>query len=271
MRRLSIILSLLLIQGVVSAQDKVVTGRVVNERGDGIEYVSIGIPKDTVFTVSDTQGYFRLLIPDGKTEDIVFKHVSYETFSVSPEYCYSADDDMIVTLADNVLPEAVVFPDAGKTVTVLGKGVRWAGCWFGLSNKWGGIKDEEWGSIERIRKPTRIDRAEIEARLSEAQKAVLSFVIYKVDREDSEFIPMQHIPVYQTILDSDGRKNMVFEEPETLILEPGKYYFAIRFVEFIGNGSLECQGYFKSAYERSDELKVPLSLGLKVIGTEYNR
>ena len=82
---------------------------------------------------------------------------------------------------------------------------------------------------------------------------------------------MQHIPVYQTILDSDGRKNIVFEEPETLILEPGKYYFAIRFVEFIGNGSLECQGYFKSAYERSDEFKMPLSLGLKVIGTEYSR
>lgn len=161
MRRLSIILSLLLIQGVVSAQDKVVTGRVVNERGDGIEYVSIGIPKDTVFTVSDTQGYFRLLIPDGKTEDVVFKHVSYETFSISPEYCYSVADGMIVTLVDNALPEAVVFPDAGKTVTVLGKGVRWAGASFGLCNDWGGLKDDEWGSLEKIRKPTRIDRAEI--------------------------------------------------------------------------------------------------------------
>ena len=100
---------------------------VVNARYATTMYVSIGIPKDTVFTVSDTQGYFRLLIPSGKTEDVVFKHVSYETFSISPEYCYSVDDDMIVTLADNVLPEAVVFPDAGKTVTVLGKGVRWAG------------------------------------------------------------------------------------------------------------------------------------------------
>lgn len=270
MRRLSIILSLLLIQGVVSAQDKVVTGRVVNERGDGIEYVSIGIPKDTVFTVSDTQGYFRLLIPAGKTEDIVFKHVSYETFSVSPEYCYSADDDMIVTLVDNVLPEAVVFPDAGKTVTVLGKGVRWAGASFGLGNGLGGIKDEEWGSIETIKKTTRIDRAEIVAKLFDAQKAVLSFVVYQVD-ENGNFIPMQHIPVYQTILDSEGRRNLVFEEPETLILEPGKYYFAIRFVEFIGKGSLDCLGYFKGAYDRSTNRTVPLSLGLKVIGTEYNR
>ena len=48
-------MSFLLVHGLVSAQDIVVTGRVVNERGDGIEYVSIGIPKDTVFTVSDTQ------------------------------------------------------------------------------------------------------------------------------------------------------------------------------------------------------------------------
>lgn len=264
------VLSFLLAHGLVSAQDKVVTGRVVNGRGDGIEYVIIGIPKDTVFTVSDTLGYFRLSLPAGKTENIVFKHVSYETFSVSPEYCYNATGDMIVTLVDNVLPEVVVFPDAGKTVTVLGKGVRWAGCWFGLSNKWGGIKDNEWGSIERIRKPTRIDRAELEARLSEAQKAVLSFVIYKTDSKESEFIPVQHHPVYQTIYDADGEKNLVFEMAETLILEPGRYFFAIRFVEFIGNGSLECQGYFKRAYERSDELKVPFSLGLKVIGTEYS-
>lgn len=270
MRRLSIILTLLLIQGVVSAQDKVVTGRVVNERGNGIEYVSIGIPKDTVFTVSDTQGYFRLLIPDGKTEDVVFKHVSYEAFSISPEYCYSVDDDMIVTLADNVLPEAVVFPDAGKTVTVLGKGVRWAGASFGLCNDWGGLKDDEWGSLEKIRKPTRIDKAEIIAELSDAQKAVISFVIYQVDGKDN-YIPVQHVPVYQTILDSDGKKNLVFEEPETLILEPGQYYFAIRFVEFVGKGSFNCLGYFKNAYDRNDDFKMPLSIGLKVTGTEYGR
>lgn len=267
MRILTFVLSFLLVQGLPFAQDKIVTGRVINERGDGIEYVSIGIPKDTVFTVSDTLGYFRLPLPAGKTEDVVFKHVSYETFSVSSEYCYNANDDMVVTLVDNVLPEAVVFPDVGKSVTVLGKGVRWAGCSFGLEN----IKDEEWGSFERIRKPTRIDRAEIEARLSDAQKAVLSFVIYKVDNKESEFIPMQHIPVYQTIYDTDGKKNLAFYEAETLILEPGRYYFAIRFVEFIGKGTLDCQGYFRSAYERSNDLKMPLSLGLKVIGTEYSK
>ena len=162
------------------------------------------------------------------------------------------------------------FPDAGKTVTVLGKGVRWAGCSFGLCNDWGGLKDDEWGSHEKIRKPTRIDRAEIIAELSDAQKAVISFVIYQVDGKDN-YIPMQHVPVYQTILDSDGKKNLVFEEPETLILEPGQYYFAIRFVEFVGKGSFNCLGYFKNAYDRNDNFKMPLSIGLKVTGTEYGR
>lgn len=77
--------------------------------------------------------------------------------------------------------------------------------------------------------------------------------------------------VYQTILDSDGKKNLVFEEPETLILEPGQYYFAIRFVEFVGKGSFNCLGYFKNAYDRNDDFKMPLSIGLKVTGTEYGR
>lgn len=255
----------------IFAQDHTIAGKVVNGRGEGIEYVCIGIPKDTVYTVSDTEGNFRLNVPEGKTEDIVFRHVSYETFSLPADYCYKITDSLTVTLIDNVLPEVVVLPGKGKPVTVLGKGVRWAGCWFGLANKFGGLKDEEWGSIEKIRKPTRIDRAELFSRLFDAQKAVLSFVIYQVDDKETTFTPVQHVPVYQTIFDSDGQKNLVFEESETLILEPGKYYFAVKFVEFVGEGSLDCQAYFKGAYDKRDSLKVPLSLGLKVTGYEYDR
>lgn len=37
------------------------------------------------------------------------------------------------------------------------------------------------------------------------------------------------------------------ELPEVLLLNPGTYYFAIRFVEFEGDGALICKGYFKGA------------------------
>lgn len=246
-----------------------ISGRVVNEHGQGIEYVNIGIPKDTVFTVSDINGYFSLDIPEGKTEDIRFFHVSYESVSLAPEHYYSTEGSLTVSMVYNAIPEVVVLPRKEKSTTILGKGVRWAGASFGLSNCYGGIKDDEWGSLVTIRKPTRVDRAELEAKLSEAEIAVLSFVIYKVDKNDKTYTPVQHMPVYQSVLPEAGWKNLVFEEPEVLILDPGKYYFAVRFVEFIGKGSLDCRGYFKNAYDREDDFKMPLSIGLKVIGVEY--
>ena len=42
------------------AQTKVI-GHVVNERGDGVEYVSIGIEEDSVGVFSDAQGRHQLL------------------------------------------------------------------------------------------------------------------------------------------------------------------------------------------------------------------
>ena len=263
-------IALLFFSFIVNAQSyHTIFGRVVNEHGEGIEYVSIGIPKDSVFTVSDIDGYFSLKIPEGKNEDIRFFHVSYESVSLPPGRYYSAKDSLFISMVYIALPEVVVVPRKEKSTTILGKGVRWAGASFGLSNSYGGIKDEEWGSLVSIRKPTRVDKAELEAKLDEADRAVLSFVIYKVDKENKSYVPVQHMPVYQSLTIDDGWKKLVFNEPETLILEPGKYYFAVRFVEFVGKGALVCKGYFKNAYDRGDDFKMPLSLGLRVIGTEY--
>lgn len=262
---------LLLCRNSFAQESRILSGRVVNEKGQGVEYVSIGIPKDTVYTVSDTAGYFSIRIPEGKDKAILFKHVSYELFELKPEFYYSANGNMTVTLINSALPEAIVTPRKEKAVTILGKGVRWAGCSFGLSNSLGSLKDQEWGSMVTIKKTTRVDKAEIEATLRDAEKAVLSFVVYRIDGRKEDFINVQHTPVYQSITVEEGCKNLIFEEPETIILDPGRYYFAIRFVEFDGRGSLDCKGYFKSAYDRNDNLTVPISLGLKVYGTEYDR
>ena len=40
-----------------------VTGHVVNERGETVEYVSIEIEEDSVGVISDAQGHFTLTIP----------------------------------------------------------------------------------------------------------------------------------------------------------------------------------------------------------------
>ena len=254
----------------LNAQDvRTFSGRVTDSNGDGIEYVSIGVPNDTIFTVSDINGYFRFRLPDSDTRGIVFSHLSYDPFTLDPQDAGFGTEGLSITLDYHELPEAVVLPDKGKTVTVLGKGVRWAGAGFGLSNVSGGILKEEWGSKVRLRKPTRIEKAELECKLDDVDKAVLSFVIYKITGDSTAYVPVQHIPVYQTILPGDDYENLVFEEPEVLLLDPGTYYFAVKFVEFEGDGALVCKGYFKGAYSRADDLSMPLSIGLKVTGIEF--
>ena len=58
------------------------SGRVTDGNGDGIEYVSIGVPNDTIFTVSDVNGYFRFQLPGNDTRAIVFSHLSYDPFTL---------------------------------------------------------------------------------------------------------------------------------------------------------------------------------------------
>jgi hypothetical protein len=254
----------------LNAQDvRTYSGRVTDSNGDGIEYVSIGVPNDTIFTVSDINGYFRFRLPDSDTRGIVFSHLSYDPCTLDPKESGPNTEGLSIILDYHELPEAVVLPDKGKSVTVLGKGLRWAGAGFGLSNKWGGILNEEWGSKVRLRKPTRIEKAELECKLEDVDKAVLSFVIYEITKDSTTFVPVQHIPVYQTILPGDEYETLVFEEQEVLLLDPGTYYFAIRFVEFEGDGALDCKGYFKGAYSRKDDFSMPLSIGLKVTGIEF--
>jgi len=52
-----------------------VKGHVINERGDAVEYVSIGIEEDSVGVISDAQGHFTLTIPTGRKDELTFTHV----------------------------------------------------------------------------------------------------------------------------------------------------------------------------------------------------
>lgn len=270
--RLFIISALLLfagINGIGAQESRKLCGHVVNENGAGIEYVHIRIPGDTIFTISDVNGYFTLDVPYGKSEDILFSHVSYEAAYLSPEQYYSINDSITVPMTSRTLPDVIVKPFREKAVTILGKGMKIASSSFSTTNSSGGISQQEWGSIVTVRRLTRVDRAELEAKLlGDVDRIVLSFVIYRTDREEKEFTPVQYKPVYQTLTREEGMKNMVFEESETLILDPGKYYFAIKFVEFDGAGTMQCNLYFKKSYDRLEDMNLPVSLGLQVLGTE---
>lgn len=90
----------------VSAQTTV-KGNVVNERGESIEYVSIGFENDSVGVISDAKGHFVLTIPAGRKRELSFSHVSYLTTEIPYEE-YSKSDELTVVLKDKVVELAEV-------------------------------------------------------------------------------------------------------------------------------------------------------------------
>jgi hypothetical protein len=62
-----------------------VKGHVVNERGEGVEYVSIGIEEDSVGVISDAQGHFTLTIPAGRKDELTFTHMNKASTWLLPD------------------------------------------------------------------------------------------------------------------------------------------------------------------------------------------
>ena len=73
----AMLIAIMTIASPVSAQT-IVKGHVVNERGETVEYVSIGFEEDSVGTISDANGYFTIEIPANRKNDLMFTHVSFQ-------------------------------------------------------------------------------------------------------------------------------------------------------------------------------------------------
>ena len=100
------LIAIMIVASPVSAQT-IVKGNVVNERGEGIEYVSIGFENDSVGVISDAKGHFELTIPAGRKDELSFSHVSYLNAEVSYEE-YAKKDKLTVVLKDKVVELAEV-------------------------------------------------------------------------------------------------------------------------------------------------------------------
>ena len=62
--QIKLILALLMIPAGLWAQERVtVRGRIVNENGEAVEYVQVGIPKLQEGTISSVDGQFEITVP----------------------------------------------------------------------------------------------------------------------------------------------------------------------------------------------------------------
>ena len=149
MNKKTIITTLLALVALVGQAQTTVKGHVINEQGENIEYVSIGIEEDSVGVISDAQGNFTLTMPAGRRDDLTLTHVSYQTATI-PYTTYADGHELTVTLKDKVIELAeVVVGKKNKSHTLSGKSwIRTSTAGFRGNCK----GDIEWGPIFKNRK-----------------------------------------------------------------------------------------------------------------------
>ena len=229
----------------VSAQT-IVKGHVVNERGETVEYVSIGFEEDSVGTISDAKGNFELEIPNNRKNDLVFTHVSFQK-TIVPYETYADGHELTVTLKDKVVELAeVVVGRKGKPHTLSGKSwIRTSTAGFRGNCK----GDIEWGPIFKNRKDYLLTDIMVSIDKCEYEECLLSFNCYEV--MDKKFVNVMNKPIYKRVTPADNGKQLYVSPAESVVLKgKKKYCVTISVVDMKGNGSLSFPANFKSSYAR---------------------
>lgn len=246
LKRATMIAMFLLIHTICFGQITI-KGHVVNEQGDGVEYVSIGIDEDSVGVISDAQGHFTLSIPAGRKDELTFTHVSYQTATV-PYTTYAEGGELTVTLRDKIVELAeVVVGKKNKSHTLSGKSwLRYGQAGF-TGNQTGDI---EWGPIFKNRKDFVLSDILLTISKCKYEECVLSFNVYEL--RGKQFVNILNKPIYQRITpDDDGRQFSVSPSESVVLKGKQEYCVTVSMVDVKGKGELSFPANFKSSYVRN--------------------
>lgn len=251
-----------------SSAQTTVRGNVVNERGEKVEYVNIGIEEDSVGVISDAEGRFTLTIPAGRKDDLTFTHVSYETATI-PYQEYAANNHLTIMLHDKVvaLTEVVVGKKnaprtlSGKSWVTLGV-VAFTGHYHG---------DAEWGPIFKNRKDYLLTDILLEINECRYEECMLSFNVYEL--QGKQFVNIMNKPIYKKVTPADNGTQLCISPEESILLKgKKKYCVCVGMVDTKGEGALYFPANFKSSYARNavkgKMRKIPAGPPIIVKGTE---
>ncbi len=286
--RIRLFLSFLLLPLCILAQERVqVRGRIVNEKGESIEYVHVGVPKLGIGTISSADGRFEIDVP---ADTLEFHHVSYQTglYPVS-----GSREDVLIVLQESELPPAVFIGGDTKEKYLLRSGTKIPGgaVSFDIQGPQEDIgKGKELGSVATARKPFLVQDILYSILYNHIPGCVVAINIYRIEGEPEQFINILHKPIYVNVALTTDNQDFDIQPDETILLEPGRYFIAFALVDYDTDAFLEYQKkpqperdlkemslltplYFKSSYQRSavlGELKhFPFNIGISVKGLEY--
>ena len=287
MRAIPSLLVLLFISIPVFGQECVsVKGRIINEQGEAVEYVQVGIPKLQLGTISSAEGLFVLSAP---CDTLEFFHVSYQT----ARYVVTAPaEDVVIVLHENELPPAVFIGGDTKEKYLLRPGTKVFGNGGVLvfEPKTGSTKGVEIGSVAQTKKPFLVQDIQFGIWQNSIPDCVVSVNIYRIEGKNEEFVNVLKNPIYVNVAESEKPQEFHLKPEEIVLLEPGKYFISFQIVdcdekaleEYLkipeserdwSKMRLSALLYFKSSYTRKAAMgkleHCPVNIGMVVKGLEY--
>ena len=181
--RIRLFLAIMLLPICLYAQENVrITGRIVNEKGEAIEYVQVGIPKLGIGTISSVDGHFEII---ASADTLEFHHVSYQTgyYPVS-----GAKEEVVIVLKESELPPVVVTNGKKKEKYLLRAGTRIPGAAGVFSRPDGVVKGIELGSVAKAKKPFLVKDIQFSIMENTIPGCVAAINIYRIEGEPEQFI-----------------------------------------------------------------------------------
>ena len=275
--RIKFALALSLLPTLLSAQDHItVKGRIINEQGDAVEYVQLGVPSLQIGTISAADGRFEIDMP---CDTLEFFHVSFQraTYPVT-----GPADDVVIVLHEQELPPAIFIGGDTKEKYLLkpGTGLLKSVGIITTSMRSGHPSGREIGSVAQTKKPFLVKNILLTVRSNQIPGCVASINIYRIEGKKESFVNVLHKPIYFDVAVSNDPQDYDIRPEETLLLEPGKYFIAFQIVGCDNEAlqeslemSIDFNIYLKSSYVREVAMgkmeHLPVNIGVAVKGLEY--
>ena len=248
----------------LAAQEQVsVRGKIVDEKGEPVEYVQVGVPERHIGTISTVDGQFEISVP---IDTLEFFHVSYQTARYP-----------VTGPVDN-LPGKSILKNMGSIVANLHEGE--------------GAIGGELGSVATAKNPFLIQDIQFTVQSNSIPKCVASINVYRIEGKPETFVNILHKPIYFNIDTFSSPRNLNIQPDESILLEPGKYFISFQIVAVDEDLMREFQNtpeservhafgpyfasfpvYLKSSYIRHAAMgkmeHLPVNIGVSVKGLEY--
>ena len=275
--RNSLLAALLLLSSQLFAQEHVtVKGRIINEQGNAVEYVQLGVPKLQIGSISAADGRFEIDMP---CDTLEFYHVSYQRAAYPVT---GPADDVVIVLHEQELPPAVFIGGDTKEKYLLkpGTGLLKSMGIITTSIRSGHPSGWEIGSVAQTKKPFLVKEILLTVRSNHIPGCVASINIYRIEGKKESFVNVLHKPIYFDVAVSNDPQDFDIQPAETILLEPGKYFIAFQIVgcnsealQEFREMSMNFNIYLKSSYIREVALgemeHLPVNIGVAVKGLEY--